>query len=171
MTVWPSERGWMPEVAGLVGDPAENRSSKERTDLSLRTGAREATRQHRGHRDQRSRRPLQRQRQPQQETPASIRMMEPSCAATAARRLSPWRMPSTPRLDAWIVPRPRRDSPRSRPHHGSQTEALSRQRPGRGRLRPRKNAIIPQNYQIVPISPRAGQGAVAAVHGGRPAAR
>src|SRR6185437_3052982 len=38
MTVWPSERGWMPEVAGLVGDPAENRSSKERTDLSLRTG-------------------------------------------------------------------------------------------------------------------------------------
>lgn len=93
-------------------------------------------------------------------------MMELSCAATAARRLSPWRVPSTPRLDAWIVPRPRRDSPRSRPHHGSQTEALSRQRLGRGRLRPQKNAIIPQNCQIVPISPRTGQGAVAAVHGG-----
>ena len=91
--------------------------------------------------------------------------MEPSCAATAARQLSPWRMPSTPRLDAWIVPRPRRDLPKSRPHHGSQSEALSRQRPGRGRLRPRKNAIIPQNHQIVSISPRAGQGAVAAATG------
>jgi hypothetical protein len=108
------------------------------------------------------------QRRPQAPQ-ASNRMME-LCDATAPRQLSPWRMPSTPRLDACIAPRPRRDSPKGRPHHGSQSEALSRQRRRPRSLAAAENAIIPQNHQIVSISPRAGQGALAPVRwviGGR----
>lgn len=156
----------MPEASGSEADPAENRSSNDRGGLLFRPAGwgRDAI--------------------ISCESGSVIQAAAPDATATAARTPSIHSDDGVLRRDrgrsavnvAYAI-HPRASTPQSFPAPagirrkagpimGAKVRHYRDKGVGRGPWAAAKNAIIPQNHQIVSISPRAGQGAFAPVPGG-----